>query len=298
MSTRYDVLRETELLFGHLRLPAFRVYRPTTVEEAVERLNSSPGSLPISGGTSLLPALRLGTAKAEELVDLSYVRDLHGFTRTADGVAVGGMTRHSDLPGALEGPAAELVRSFLRKHTSPHIASLATVGGSVGVGLSTEDLLTVGLVLDARVKLAGPDGASEVDLSSYLSSKKSYAGTVATHILFPRRPDGWVYGFEKVSLSVSKWPLVAVAFGLKVSGRVVEDCRLSAAYRSGNVQGRLLEAEAVLKGSRLDGSTIERVVEAARRDVRPEGSNFASEDYRRDVTARLLGAGLLEVLGQ
>ncbi|MEN3048275.1 MAG: FAD binding domain-containing protein [Candidatus Caldarchaeales archaeon] len=289
--------QETELLFGHLRLPAFRVYRPKTVGEAVERLNSSPGSLLISGGTHLLPALRLGTARAEELVDLSFVRDLRGVSRAADGVAVGGMTRHSELPGALEGPAAELVSSFLRKHTSPHIANLATVGGSVGVGLSTEDLLTVGLVLDARVRLAGRDGTSEVDLCSYLSSRGSYAGTVATHLVFPRKPDGWVYGFEKVSLSCSKWPLVAVAFGLKVSGRVVEDCRLSAAYRSGNVQGRLLEAEAVLRGSRVDGATVERVMEAAMRELRPEGSRFASEAYRREVTARLLGARLLEVLG-
>ncbi|MCS7094716.1 MAG: FAD binding domain-containing protein, partial [Thaumarchaeota archaeon] len=142
--------QEMNVLFGHLRLPEFRVYRPRTIEEAVERLNSSPTSLLLSGGTSLLPMLKHGTVAVEELIDLSFVRQLHGFSKEPHGTGIGGMTRHSDLPEVVQGPASDLMKTYLQRHTSPHIANLATVGGSVGVGLSTEDLLTVGLVLDAR----------------------------------------------------------------------------------------------------------------------------------------------------
>lgn len=284
------------VLFGHLRLPEFRVYRPRTVEEAVERLNSSPTSLLLSGGTSLLPMLKLGTVAVEELIDLSFVRHLHGVSKEPQGTVIGGMTRHSDLPEVVQGPASDLMKTYLQRHTSPHIANLATVGGSVGVGLSTEDLLTVGLVLDARLKLTGLDGPFDADLNSYLASKGSYRGTVVTHLVIPRKPDGWLYRFEKVSLSCSKWPLVAVAVGVRVSGQVVEDCRLAAAYRTGNVQGRLMDAEVELRGSRLSDSSIERVMEVVRQEMRPEGGLTASESYRRDVAARLIGATLFEVI--
>ncbi len=76
-------------------LPAFRLARPRTLDEALDAIGDE--KVPYCGGTELLLAMRAGLHRPETLVDLKKIDDLSGVRRDGDVVVIGAAERHMDL---------------------------------------------------------------------------------------------------------------------------------------------------------------------------------------------------------
>ena len=78
-----------------LRLPAFELLRPTTLDAALALLaEHGERAMPIAGGTDLLPNMKHKLFEPEVLVSLAELEELRGVRRTEDGgLALGAMTR-------------------------------------------------------------------------------------------------------------------------------------------------------------------------------------------------------------
>ena len=113
-----------------LRLPAFELLEPTTVEEATALLaEHGADAMVIAGGTDLLPNMKHRLFEPKVLVSLGQVESLRGVTRSDEGWTIGAMTSlvdvasHADLPPALR-QAAGLV-------AGPQLRTMGTLGGNV-----------------------------------------------------------------------------------------------------------------------------------------------------------------------
>lgn len=119
-----------------LRLPQFEVIAPTTIDEVVEALQTTPSARLIAGGTDLLPNLKHGLHAPSRLISLGRVRALRGIKRD-DGAGVlriGAGVRLAEI--AVDRSVAEHFPSLTiaaGSVASPPIRNSATIGGNVNL---------------------------------------------------------------------------------------------------------------------------------------------------------------------
>ncbi|EHM02368.1 putative carbon monoxide dehydrogenase medium chain [Acetobacteraceae bacterium AT-5844] len=114
----------------------FAYHKPTTIADAVKILSEDPDAKPISGGMTLLPALKHRLNQPTALVDLGGIAELRGVKREGDAVVIGAMTTHYAVA------TDPLVKQFI-----PALARMAsTVGdtqvrnrGTMGGSLANND---------------------------------------------------------------------------------------------------------------------------------------------------------------
>jgi aerobic carbon-monoxide dehydrogenase medium subunit len=76
---------------------AFDYHRPATLKEAVSLLRKLENAKPLSGGQSLIPALKLRLAKPGALVDLGAIGELRGIKLEGGTLTIGAMVRHAEV---------------------------------------------------------------------------------------------------------------------------------------------------------------------------------------------------------
>lgn len=190
-----------------LRLPAFEVESPDTVEGVVAALQSRPGARIVAGGTDILPNLKHFLDTPPALVSLARVTALRGVVREAEVLRIGaGVT----LTQVAEHPEVQALFPSLAESAgivaSPVIRNMGTIGGNVNldtrcryvnqtefwrgaigggclksegnvchvvpkgrncVAAMSSDNVPVLISLDASIVLVGPEGRREIKLEDY-----------------------------------------------------------------------------------------------------------------------------------
>ena len=100
--------------------------RPESVDAAVAALGD--GTVPLAGGTDLVPLLRDGIVRAETLVELRRALP-HGVHRHDGGLRVGAATTLGELEVDPELPDA--LREACRLSASPQLRAMGTIGGNL-----------------------------------------------------------------------------------------------------------------------------------------------------------------------
>jgi xanthine dehydrogenase YagS FAD-binding subunit len=99
-----------------------QLLRPESLETATAALGN--GSVPLGGGTDLVPLLRDGIVEADTLVELRGV-----VPRGVQGTTIGAGTTLAELEVAPEIPAA--LREACSLAASPQLRSMGTIGGNL-----------------------------------------------------------------------------------------------------------------------------------------------------------------------
>lgn len=115
-----------------LRLPAFRLHQPTTVDEAARILaGEGPAARLVAGGTDLWPNLKRRHQRAEHVVSLAAVPGLAGVSANGE-LTLGAMTPLTDVerdPAVRERyPALARAVGWI---SSPVLRNMGTIGGNV-----------------------------------------------------------------------------------------------------------------------------------------------------------------------
>jgi len=130
----------------------FSYHRPKTLEEARDLFSSADSPSFMSGGHTLLPAMKNRLAAPDSLIDLRAISDLSGITREGDRLVIGAVSTHHEVS------ISEVVREAI-----PVLAALAgtiadqqvryagTIGGSVSNNDPSADYPAAILGLDAEV---------------------------------------------------------------------------------------------------------------------------------------------------
>lgn len=127
----------------------FAFHKPATLSEAVALL-ADPDARPISGGQTILPALKHRLDRPSALVDLSGIAELRGIRREGDRIVIGAMSRHAEInkdPG-VTGAIPALAR-MAGNLGDTQVRNRGTMGGSLANNDPAADYPSAALALGA-----------------------------------------------------------------------------------------------------------------------------------------------------
>jgi carbon-monoxide dehydrogenase medium subunit len=112
----------------------FTLERPTSTADAA-RL-AAAGARPLAGGQTLLASMKLRLSSADQLADLSGIKELTGIcresSREGDSFVIGAMTRHIDVANHADLKAALPALADLAGNIGDRqVRAMGTLGGSV-----------------------------------------------------------------------------------------------------------------------------------------------------------------------
>lgn len=284
----------------------FRYARASSLAEATALLVAAPGDTKLlAGGQSLVPMLNMRLVRPAVLVDVNGLRELTGITPLPDGgLRLGALTRHAELAAS---PAvrerAPLLAEAARHVGHAAIRNQGTLGGSVAHADPAAELPAALLALDARVHITGPRGAREVAVDVFFRGLLTTAlepDDILTAIEIPAPPPGW--GFVEIARRPGDFALAGVALVVRshpltlpsppLGGEGIGAVRL-VGFGIGDRPLRLIGAERVLAGGRLDAETAARAGAAAGADCDPPSDVHGSAEYRRHLATVLVERALL-----
>ncbi|MBY0334242.1 MAG: xanthine dehydrogenase family protein subunit M [Acetobacteraceae bacterium] len=130
----------------------FAYHKPTSVADAVKLLAADPDARPISGGHTLLPALKHRLNKPSSVVDLSGIAELKGIRREGDRIVIGAMAKHKEIAESAEVQAAiPALAKMAGSIGDIQVRNRGTIGGSVANNDPAADYPAAVLALGATV---------------------------------------------------------------------------------------------------------------------------------------------------
>ncbi|RKK05334.1 xanthine dehydrogenase family protein subunit M [Pseudoroseomonas wenyumeiae] len=128
----------------------FEYHKPTSVADAVKILAADPDAKPISGGMTLLPALKHRLNRPTALVDLGGIAELRGVKREGDALVIGAMTKHYEV--ATNPLVTESIPALARMAATigdTQVRNRGTLGGSLANNDPAADYPAAALALNA-----------------------------------------------------------------------------------------------------------------------------------------------------
>ncbi len=196
---------------------AFEYLKPTSLKEAKAMLAKNPDGKFLSGGHTLLPAMKLRLAGPSGLIDLSGVDGMRGIERKGDMIVIGAFMTHrevanSDVLKAAIPTLAEMVGTI----GDPAVRHRGTIGGSIANNDPSADYAAGALALGATIVTDSRRVAAD-DFFTGLFSTSLAEGEIVTAVEFPVPKR---MGYQKFRNPASRYALCGVAVAETASGEV------------------------------------------------------------------------------
>lgn len=260
----------------------FNYHRPTSVDEAVERLVETDGDTEIlAGGQSLIPMMNFRRKKPGTLVDINRIEDLSYVRQADDDIVIGAMTRQSDVATSetiREGcPLVQEALSYVGHKPTRH---RGTIGGNMANADPASELPAVAVAQGATFAVHGMDGEREIAANDFFQGKMRTAindEELLTEIRMPILNEGEGYAFIEQRPRDHGWALAGIAATLSVEDGVCESCRL--VYTGVDDRPlRIKHAEDAVVGEIPDEEAFTAAAAAARERVDPPSRDEVTPD--------------------
>ena len=130
----------------------FAYHKPSTVADAVAMLAADPDAKPVSGGHTLLPALKHRLNKPTALIDISGIAELKGIRREGNALIVGALCTHNEVATSDVAIAAIPSLAMMASHIGDvQVRNRGTLGGSVANNDPAADYPSAVLALGATI---------------------------------------------------------------------------------------------------------------------------------------------------
>jgi len=270
---------------SHILVHRFGYLRPTSLREARAALRDYPDAAILAGGTNLLVDLKLERARPTNVIDITFVPELHGFEERSDGLWIGASTSiyalaTSELLWTNYTALAEAAAAF----GSTQIMMRGTIGGNVCNGSPASDTVPALVAFGADAYLVGPDGermAAVGDLLEGPGKVRLRKGEILAAIRLPRRMEGT--GSTFVKLSRVRADLAKVSVAVRLSREEDNRCT-SARIELGSVGPTVIRArnaEGALSGKEVTSELALTAGEIAAAEIQPIDDVRSTGAYRR-----------------
>jgi carbon-monoxide dehydrogenase medium subunit len=264
---------------------AFTYERASTLDDALRAM--AGGAVPLAGGHSLIPALKLRLSAPGALVDIAGIADLRGIREEGGSLVIGAATRHHDVA------QSDAVRRHARVLSEAaagigdqQVRNRGTIGGSIANADPYGDMPAVLLALGAEIAVRGPSGERRIAADDFFTDWYTTALQSGELITAVHIPGGQSRGtYLKFNRRTMDWALVGCAVSVGPSGtRVALTGVAPTAVRAGATE-RALAA----------GATAEDAAAHAADGLEPVGGLDGSAEYKRHVASVLCRRALLAV---
>jgi len=273
------------------------MYVPANFDDLLAYINEHPISNEIhliANGSDIINRIQRRQLKARTLVDLSGLGELNYVKKENGTIRVGALTTISDL---IDSPIIDsrlaVFREVASKFGGPAIRNVATVGGNICAASSSEDLLPVLLVLDAKVRLRSKGNERVISIEEFLKGKRQTdlkSNEILVETMFDELDNRSACAFEKIGMRNSLIiALVNCAAYLRVdeSSRI-EEARIAFNRTTGKIPARAKRTEEQLKGTSITTNNVSRLEPIIRAELRTSPDFRVSAEYRSDVAYVLL----------
>ena len=274
----------------------FAYHRPATLDEAFDLLGryGADGCV-LAGGQSLVPALNMRLATPAAVIDINRLPGLDGIRLTPEGLVIGALARQEAVTRSpLVARHAPLIAQAM-----PHVGHLAirtrgTFGGSLAHADPAAELPACVVALGAVIRVARCGGVREIPAADFFRGLFTTAlepGEILTEVVVPAIQPGWRSAFDELARRHGDYALAGLAAHCRITDHTIEEGRL--VYTGvGLTPVRATNAEAALRGRRLDGNAIADAGRALDADLDPLADVHASAALRRHLARVLLTRGL------
>lgn len=281
-------------------------FRPTKLSEATFALASGRLSI-LAGGTDFFPA-RVGRAVAEDVLDITALRDLRGIEPDGAGFRIGALTTWTDLIRADLPPWFDGLKLAAREVGGVQIQNAGTLAGNLCNASPAADGLPNLLALDAEVELCSQAGSRRLPIAAFVLGNRTTArrdDELVTALHVPAPADGARATFLKLGARrylVISIVMVAAVMAADADGRIA-DIRLAVGACSARPL-RLPDLEATLRGEVMDRDAVLLMLAEHLRttdplaDLTPIDDVRGSADYRRDAALTLVRRAVLSLAGE
>lgn len=170
----------------------FVYVKPDSLAQAAEFLRLHPEARPLSGGMTLLPAMKQKMAAPSHLVDLGKLPELRGIRQDGDALVIGAATTHAEVAGStLVGAAIPALCQLAGLIADPQVRNRGTIGGSVANNDPAADYPAAVLALGATVVTSARRIAAD-DFFVGMFETALDPGEIVTALSFPL-PDRAAY---------------------------------------------------------------------------------------------------------
>jgi aerobic carbon-monoxide dehydrogenase medium subunit len=281
----------------------FELIEPATLSEAITALDpDDPSVRPIAGGTALMLMMKSGVFRPSRLVSLRRVES--GFTRieVADGaLRIGALAPLSSLEHApVVRKGAPVIVQTLRSLSNVRVRNVATIGGSLAHADPHMDLPPVLIALGAHVVVTGPTGERTVaveDLFVGYFETVLARNELITSLIVPTKTATAATYVKCTTRSADDWPALGIAVALDIDGAAVRKANIVISAATAKPT-RLVVAEDVVRGARIDDAMLARAGEAAAEEAELIADERGSVPYKKQLLRVHVARAIRQALTQ
>lgn len=280
----------------------FDMYVPKDLTDLLTYLDAHQSGVDlIANGSDLITRIQRRQVKPQVLVDLSALSEFNFVKQEEGQIRIGTLTTIHDLETSpLLGPRYDVFRDVAKKFGGPSIVNVATVGGNICAASSSEDLIPVLLVLNAKVKLKSKQYERLLPLQDFLTGKRKTAlhpNEIVIETLFQELDEDSACAFEKIGMRNSliiAFLNCSVYLKLNKKTRRVEDIRIALNRVTGRIPARATKTEQALKGQPLSSQLIETGMNTLNMELQLTSDFRVSREYRQEVAPVLFRRALIK----
>ena len=271
-----------------------------SVDHAIELLGQHGEEAKLlAGGHSLLPIMKLRLAAPAVLVDLGRLEDLKYVRDEGDHIAVGAMTRHTDVEhNQLLQEQCGLLAYTTSLVGDPQVRHRGTIGGSIAHGDAASDLPSALLALEGTFVVKGSGGERTVAAADFFEDYLQTAlapDEVLTEIRVPKLGQNAGWSYKKFNRRAQDWAVVGAAAVVERSNGSISSARIGLT-NMGSTPVRATAAENALSGASAD--SVAEATSSADEGTSPASDIAASSEYRRHLARVLSRRAVEEALGR
>ena len=281
-------------------VPTYQLISPRKLSEALTALASEPGVWqPFAGGTDLMVLLESGKLPHKNYLNIWNLTELRGIEISAEHVTLGALTTYTEVQA---NPILREEFPMLCQAASETgglaIQNRGTLGGNIANASPAADSPPALLAYDAEVELISLNAARWVPYVNFHTDYKQMImreDELLARIRLPRVSNEVHHYYRKVGTrkaqAISKVCFAATA---RTHESTLHDVRIVLGSIA-PVPLRCIQTENVLRGVRLDQSSIRKAQTALAGEIVPIDDIRSTKDYRLKVSLNLLEDFLLQL---
>lgn len=246
-------------------------HRASSVDEAAGLLKKADDGKFVSGGMTLIPAMKQRLAAPSDLIDLRHIKDLKGVKVSGKSVTIGAATTHAEV--AASGDLAKVCPAMckLASHIGdPHVRHMGTIGGSVANNDPAADYPAAMVALGATIHTNKREIAAEKFFTGlFETALKDDEVVTAVSFTAPAK-----CGYEKFRNPASRYAMTGVFVAKGKDG-----VRVAVTGAGDDGVFRAKEIEAALS-KKFDASALDGVQVSSRNLM---SDIHASAEYRANL---------------
>jgi len=268
----------------------FEYLMSTTINDAISLHEKyGEGAKYIAGGTDVMVKIKEGKISPQYLISLRHLQGFDHIIYENGELRIGAMVTHRMLElSPIIGKWFPILTDAVKNIGSVQIRNVATIGGNIVNAVPSADGAVPLITLGAEVRVIGPKGERIMALEDFFigpgqTSLKS--GEILVEFLIPKllSHTGAAY-WKHTRRAAMELPIlgVAVLISLDNDMKTCTESRIGLGVVAPTPM-RAKNAEAILKGNKVDDKILKKAGEAAAQECKARDSIRGKAWYRRDM---------------